>query len=42
MTKLPASRKHLSADALFQNIRKSFQDILDPRTGRSDVSLSMR
>ena len=39
MTKLPVSRKHLSADALFQNIRESFQDILDPRTGRSDVSL---
>jgi hypothetical protein len=39
MTKLPAPRKHLSADALFRNIRESFQDILDPRTGKPAVSL---
>jgi hypothetical protein len=39
MTKLPAARKHLSADALFQNIRESFRDIRDPRTGRSEISL---
>ena len=39
MTKLSASRKHLSADALFRNISESFQDILDPRTGTSDISL---
>ena len=39
MTKLPASRKHLSADALFRNIRESFQDIVDPRTGKPDINL---
>ena len=39
MTKLPASRKRLSADALFRNIHESFQDILDPRTGEPDISL---
>ncbi len=39
MAKLPASPKHLSADALFRNIHESFQDILDPRTGRANVSL---
>ena len=33
MTKLPAPRKYLSADALFGNIRRSFHDIPDPRTG---------
>ena len=39
MTKLPAARKQLSADALFRNIRESFQDIPDPRTGKPDISL---
>ena len=39
MTKLPAPRKYLSADALFGNIRRSFHDIPDPRTGEPDVSL---
>ena len=39
MTKLPAARKHLSADALFRNIRQSFHDIPDPRTGKPDISL---
>ena len=39
MTKRPASRKQLSADALFRNIHESFRDILDPRTGKSSVSL---
>ena len=39
MAKLPASRKYLSADALFGNIRESFQDVLDPRTGTPSVSL---
>lgn len=39
MTKLPAARKQLSADALFRNIRGSFQDIPDPRTGKPDISL---
>jgi hypothetical protein len=40
MTKLPAPRKQLSADALFRNIRESFQDIRDPRTGKPDINLS--
>ena len=39
MTKRPASRKHLSADALFRNIRESFQHIPDPRTGEPEISL---
>jgi hypothetical protein len=39
MTKLPPARKELSADALFRNVRESFQDIRDPRTGKSDISL---
>ena len=39
MTKSPASRKQLSADALFRKIRESFHDIRDPRTGRPDISL---
>ena len=39
MTKLPASRKHLSADALFRNIHQSFHDVRDPRTGKPDITL---
>ena len=39
MTKLPAPRKQLSADALFRNIRQSFHDIPDPRTGKPDINL---
>jgi hypothetical protein len=39
MTELPASRKQLSADSLFRNIRQSFQDIPDPRTGKPDINL---
>ena len=39
MTKLPASRKQLSADALLRNIRQSFHDIPDPRTGKPDINL---
>jgi len=39
MTKRPASRKQLSADALFRNIRESFHDISDPRTGKPEISL---
>ena len=39
MTKNPAARKQLSADALFRNIRESFDDIPDPRTGKPDISL---
>jgi hypothetical protein len=39
MTKSPAPRKQLSADALFRNIRESFHDIPDPRTGKPDISL---
>jgi hypothetical protein len=39
MTELLASRKQLSADALFRNIRRSFHDIPDPRTGKPDINL---
>jgi hypothetical protein len=39
MTKSPAPRKQLSADALFRSIRESFHDIPDPRTGKPDISL---
>jgi hypothetical protein len=39
MTKTPAPRKQLSADALFRNIRKSLQDVSDLRTGKPDISL---
>jgi hypothetical protein len=39
ITKLPAARKQLSADALFRNIHESFRDIPDPRTGKPTVSL---
>ena len=39
MIKRPASRKQLSADALFWNIRESFHHIPDPRTGEPDISL---
>ena len=39
MPKKRASRKQLSADALFRNIRESFRKIPDPRTGKPDISL---
>jgi len=39
MTKTPAPRKRLSADALFRNIHWAFQDIRDPRTGKPSISL---
>ena len=39
MTKTRATRKQLSADALFQNIHQSFQDVRDPRTGNPSISL---
>ena len=39
MTKTPAPRKQLSADALLRNIHQSFQDIPDPRTGKPNISL---
>jgi hypothetical protein len=39
MTKTPAARKQLSADALFRNIHQSFQAIRDPRTGKPNISL---
>lgn len=39
MTKRHSPRKQLSADALFRNIRQSFQDVADPRTGDATVTL---
>ncbi len=39
MTKTPAPRKQLSADALFRTIRQSFQDVPDPRTGDPTITL---
>ena len=39
MTKRHAPRKQLSADALFRNIRQSFQDVADPRTGDATITL---
>jgi hypothetical protein len=33
MTRTPAPRKWLSADALFRNIHQTFHHIPDPRTG---------
>jgi len=39
MTKRHAPRKRLSADALFRNIRQSFQDVADPRTGDATITL---
>ena len=40
MSKIPATRKRLSADALFRNIQQDFQKIPDPRTGNSPISLA--
>ena len=40
MSKIPAPRKRLSADALFRNIQQIFQKIPDPRTGNSPISLA--
>ena len=39
MTKTPAPRKQLSADALFRSIHQSCQGIPDPRTGKLTISL---
>ena len=39
MSKIPAIRKRLSADALFRNIQQDFQKISDPRTGNAPISL---
>jgi hypothetical protein len=39
MTKRHAPRKRLSADALFRNIRQSFQEVGDPRTGDATITL---
>ena len=39
MTKTPAPRKQLSAEALLRNIHQSFQNIPDPRTGKPNISL---
>lgn len=38
-TKRNAPRKRLSADALFDGIQRSFQDVADPRTGNATISL---
>jgi hypothetical protein len=39
MTKTPAPRKQLSADALYRTIYQTFQDIPDPRTGEPTITL---
>ena len=39
MTKTPAPRKRLSADALFRNIHQTFRHVPDPRTGNPLISL---
>ena len=39
MTKKHTPRKHLSADALIRNIRQSFQEVSDPRTGDATITL---
>ena len=39
MSKTPAPRKHLSADALFRTIHESFQDVSAPRTGIPTIKL---
>ena len=39
MTKTPAPRKRLSADALFRNIHETFHHIPDPRTGNPSIRL---
>ena len=39
MTRTPAPRKRLSADALFRNIHQAFHHIPDPRTGDPLISL---
>jgi hypothetical protein len=40
MSKIPALRKRLSADALFRNIQQVFQKIPDLRTGNAPISLA--
>jgi len=40
MTKTPAPRKRLSADALFRETRQVFQGVADPRTGNAAINLS--
>ena len=40
MSKIPAPRKRLSADALFQAIQQDFQEIPDHRTGNTTISLA--
>ena len=39
MTKAPAPRKHLSADALYRNLHQTFLHIPDPRTTNTSISL---
>jgi len=40
MSKIPAIRKRLSADALFRDIQQDFQKIPDLRTGNASISLA--
>lgn len=39
-TSLPRTRKHLNADALFDQIRNQFRQVKDPRTGNVGISLT--
>ena len=40
MSKIPAPRKRLSADALFRDIQQAFQEIPDHRKGNTPISLT--
>jgi len=39
-SKAPHVRKHLSADALLDGLRRGFATIADPRPGKPDISLT--
>jgi hypothetical protein len=39
VTRAPAVRKHLSADALFSRLRAGFSSIADHRPGTPEISL---